>query len=267
MVVADATTVADINLLAEYLSDQLHDLPSSPSVDCIVLCASAVLYGAEYLFQVLEQRPSLTKSLVLCGGIGHSTQSMYDAVAQHPRFCLLADDIHGLPEARILEKILAKFFDRSAIASEGCQILVEDQSTNCGQNASLSRKVLEGAGIQTPMTCIVIQDPTMMLRTTASFKKVYEDMPSPPMFISCPVFVPQMQVSKDGMLKYQGLMPSAALWPHPRFFELIMGEIPRLRDNEEGYGPKGRGFIAHVEVPAHIEAAWSRLRAVLNTVR
>lgn len=39
-----------------------------------------------------------------------------------------------------------------------------------------------------------------------------------------------------------------------------MGEVPRLRDDAEGYGPLGKGFIAHVEVPPEVEAAWQTLR-------
>jgi hypothetical protein len=57
------------------------------------------------------------------------------------------------------------------------------------------------------------------------------------------------------------------LWDHQRFFDLIMGEIPRLTDDENGYGPKGKGFIAHVDVPDEIEAAWARLRTILDFKR
>ncbi|KAE8377094.1 hypothetical protein BDV26DRAFT_282143 [Aspergillus bertholletiae] len=262
---AEAT---DINLVAEYLSDQqIQDLSSSPSVDCIVICASSILYQAEHLFRVLQERPSLSKYLVLCGGVGHSTHFMYDAVAHHPRFSHIAQDIQGLPEARVLEKILDTFFDRSAITDGGCTVLVEDQSTNCGLNASLSRKVLDAAGLQGLKTCIIIQDPTMMLRTKASFQKAYEDALSPPSFMSCPIVVPHMQRSDDLQLEYQSLPLGNAWWPLDRFLELIMGEIPRLRDDENGYGPRGKGFILHVEVPEQVEEAWSRLRVASKACR
>ncbi|KAF5856527.1 hypothetical protein ETB97_007231 [Aspergillus alliaceus] len=265
---SQANTAQDINILAEYLSDQeVQDLASSPSVDCLVICASAILYQAEHLFQVLQERPSLSKCLVLCGGFGHSTTFMYDAVAQHPRFSRIAKDVYGLPEARILEKILDTFFDRSTITEGGCKILVEDQSTNCGLNASLSRKVLDEAGFQALKTCIIIQDPTMMLRTKASFQKAYGDMLPPPSFISYPAFVPHLHKSEDGKLEYQDSLLGVALWPQERFLELILGEIPRLRDDENGYGPRGKGFIPHVEVPVQVEEAWSRLRMVSNTSR
>lgn len=260
--------VADINILSEFLSDnQLPDLSTTSPVDCIVICASAVLHSAEVLFKTLQQRPSLTRALVLCGGIGHSTELLYDAVRSHPVFSRIADEIQGLPEAKVLNRILDEFFDRSLITKEGCEILLEPRSTNCGQNASFSRKVLDEAGFQAPTTCIVIQDPTMMLRTKASFEKVYEGIQSPVSVISCPVFVPQVRLSRDGVIEYSDISPPSELWSQSRFLELIMGEIPRLRDDKDGYGPNGRGFIAHVDVPSHVGAAWSRLQVVAKSSR
>lgn len=265
---ANASMVRDINLLSEFLSNnQLQDLATSSSVDCIVICASAVLYSAEMLFQTLQQRPSLTRVLVLCGGIGHSTELLYDAVRSHPVYSRIADEIQGLPEAKVLERILDEFFDRALITEEGCQILLEPQSTNCGQNASFSRKVLDEAGFRSPATCIVIQDPTMMLRTRASFEKAYEDAQSPVSIISCPVFVPRMQLSHSGVLEYSDIPSSLQLWSQSRFLDLIIGEIPRLRDDKDGYGPHGRGFIPHVDVPSHVEAAWSRLELIVKRSR
>jgi len=39
----------------------------------------------------------------------------------------------------------------------------------------------------------------------------------------------------------------------------VMGEIPRLRNDADGYGPKGRGFIVAVDIPPAVEAAYDRL--------
>ncbi|MGN1179681.1 MAG: hypothetical protein ACI4SD_00600 [Suilimivivens sp.] len=41
-----------------------------------------------------------------------------------------------------------------------------------------------------------------------------------------------------------------------------MGEIPRLRDNEDGYGPKGKNYIAHVDIPVEVESAFEKLRVL-----
>ena len=45
-----------------------------------------------------------------------------------------------------------------------------------------------------------------------------------------------------------------------RYLALILGELPRLADNPQGYGPQGKGFIAHVDIPPYIAQAWQTLR-------
>jgi len=265
---ANPDTAADINLISQFLAhEQIQDLSTHLPVDCIVICASAVLYQAAKLFRILEGRPDLAKTVVLCGGIGHSTPLIYEAVANSVEYNEIAKDVKGLPEARVLEKILDRYFDVSAITKDGCKILIEDKSANCGANASLSRKTLEAAGILNPKTCIVIQDPTMALRTIVSFEKTYGDLDIPPTFLSCPIFVPEM-IAVDEELNFSKTeVPRGELWKPERFFDLIMGEIPRLRDNEAGYGPRGKAFITHVDIPIEVEDAWQRLNGILGTRR
>jgi uncharacterized SAM-binding protein YcdF (DUF218 family) len=265
---ANPDKAADINLIARFLAhEQIQDLSTHPPVDCIVICASAVVYQAAKLFRTLEGRPDLAKTVVLCGGIGHSTPLIYEAVANNVEYNELSRDVKSLSEARVLEKILDRYFDVSAITKEGCKFLIEDKSTNCGANASLSRKTLEAAGIINPKTCIVIQDPTMALRTIASFEKTYSDLDIPPTFLSCPIFVPEM-IAVDEELKFSETeVPTGELWKPDRFFDLIMGEIPRLRDDEAGYGPRGKAFISHVDIPIEVEDAWQKLNRTLGTRR
>ncbi|KAJ5679242.1 hypothetical protein N7462_007486 [Penicillium macrosclerotiorum] len=270
MTATDNTVAADINILSAFLSDvQLDDLSSPPSggVDCIVICASVVLYQAEILFATITRRPSLAKCLVLCGGVGHSTELLYEAVRCHPRYYQIWPGIRGLPEARVLERIMNRFFDPDAVAAQGCRILIEDQSTNCGLNACFTRKLLDKAGLQDMRTCIILQDPTMMLRTRASFEKIYEDGPSKVSFISCPLIVPQVKENSTGLEIYALNVDRPSDWTLSRFCDLLLGEIPRLRDDINGYGPKGRGFISHVDVPVTIEEAWSRLAKILGNSR
>lgn len=45
-----------------------------------------------------------------------------------------------------------------------------------------------------------------------------------------------------------------------------MGEIPRLRDDENGYGPNGKNFIAHVNIPDEIKEAYNILKtSIVNS--
>ncbi|UNI16567.1 hypothetical protein JDV02_002993 [Purpureocillium takamizusanense] len=62
------------------------------------------------------------------------------------------------------------------------------------------------------------------------------------------------------------LGPDAQLWPMGRFLGLVAGEVPRLRDDENGYGPRGKGFIARVCVPAEVERSWEVVRSCIEEV-
>lgn len=102
----------------------------------------------------------------------------------------------------------------------------------------------------------------MQLRTFVTFQKVWQDASCEAVFYSCPTFVPRLQM-QDGITAYAAELPSG-LWSPERFLSLIMGEIPRLRDDENGYVPLGRGFIPHVDIPAEIESAYQHVYGLLN---
>jgi hypothetical protein len=50
------------------------------------------------------------------------------------------------------------------------------------------------------------------------------------------------------------------MWPVDRYVTLLMGEVPRLTDDANGYGPAGRGYTAHVDVPPQVRRAYTHLR-------
>lgn len=50
------------------------------------------------------------------------------------------------------------------------------------------------------------------------------------------------------------------MWDIKRYMTLLMGEIPRLSDDVEGYGPKGKNFIAHVNIPLNVRKAFKELQ-------
>ena len=49
------------------------------------------------------------------------------------------------------------------------------------------------------------------------------------------------------------------IWSIGRFTALLLGEVRRLHDDEEGYGPRGAGFIDRVDVPTDVMDAYRRL--------
>ncbi|KAL8634816.1 MAG: hypothetical protein Q9228_007624, partial [Teloschistes exilis] len=253
----ELNTSADLNLVSNFLAFQKYD--SIQPVDCIVLCGSSILHCAETIFSTLRSTPALTSTLVICGGIGHSTPFLYAAMARNPRYAALRNVIEGLPESSVLDIILERDYGKATIEEAGCRIVVETKSANCGANAIETRKILKSLDIPMPKSMLIVQDPTMSLRTQASFQKAYSDVSNPPRFSTFPTFVPKLK-EEGGELVWDvaGVNP-AGLWDIERFVDLVLGEVPRLRDDEEGYGPRGKRFIVHVDIPDDIEEAWRRL--------
>jgi hypothetical protein len=278
----DQTHVDAINAISTFLAHaqvpSLSTLISHPTV--IVLCGNSILPLATHVFTTLQQSPSLAQStnIIITGGIGHSTTHLYTAVAKHPIYHPLAPRITDLPEADVLSLIQQTYHPLPASSSPNTttpKIHLERLSTNCGANALLTRSLLDSLNLTSPTSLIIVQDPTMSLRTLASFQHAYStDLTpntDPPTFATCPVIVPLVKLdpldSETGLAYDCSRSDAELLWPLPRFLDLIMGEIPRLRDDETGYGPKGKGFISHVDVPREVERAWKLLEGVLGNRR
>lgn len=50
------------------------------------------------------------------------------------------------------------------------------------------------------------------------------------------------------------------MWTMKHYISLLLGEIPRLRDDENGYGPLGKDFIAHVDIRLEVVSAFDYLQ-------
>lgn len=264
------SAVSDINQISTFLAcPQITSLDSCPSVDVLVLCMNAILPIAEKVFSAIESRPDLAKTLVLCGGIGHSTPFLYEAVRKS-KYSGIFPEINGLPEARVIERVITEYFPRlvALCNSDAINLVVEDKSTNCGANAIETRRVLELEGLSS-RSFIIVQDPTMSIRTIAAFKHTYADSTLPLSFFGCPTFTPVLSLEQSSghvTFSVPGIH-APDLWELPRFLDLLMGEITRLRDDENGYGPNGKNFISHVDIPDQVEGAWARLKKILNPSR
>lgn len=256
--------------------------PQPPSGhDIIALCGSAILFLADEVLSLLSS-PAYCRErnrqiiLVLTGGVGHSTRYLYDAIRRHPKYHVLANEISGKPEARIFEMIARRCYGLSPNSRESPYVIVEDRSTNCGANAHETKEMLDAMTLYTPRSVLVVQDPTMSRRTAAAFQHEYSDLRElAPKVIAWPTFVPVV-VAKPGQqgddvaacLEFSGEGPTGerkdGLWDMRRYLDLLIGEIPRLRDDETGYGPRGKGFIAHVDIPEEVEEAWRVLSTAMN---
>ncbi|RBR05726.1 hypothetical protein FVER53590_09461 [Fusarium verticillioides] len=260
----------------------VNKIPSSVAV--VVLCGSAILSIVDTVVSSVTRLVEATSEpivLVITGGIGHSTQLLYDAIARHPKYNSIISQVQGQPEARVFQTIVEQFFhlevEKDCLTTIGkhptqkLTILVEDASTNCALNAVYTRKVLDQHGYTSPCSIVVAQDPTMCRRTVAAFEQVYSDkMDDTPVFAGWPTFVPRVAAQGSRAQNQAGGLTSYlrydiaefdknqndGLWSMGRLMSLLVGEIPRMRDNENGYGPRGKGSIVHVDIPQDVKDAW-----------
>jgi uncharacterized SAM-binding protein YcdF (DUF218 family) len=234
---------ADVNPLTR---SGLEASTGRGEVDLLVLLGSSVLPSLERTAQLW--RAGLARRVLVVGGVGHSTEYLRDMVRREGRFSDIPVDGRG--EAEILHEILVRHY---GLPPEG--MLIETESTNCGSNATEARRILRAAG-EDPRSLLLVQDPTMQLRSWASFRRAWDDEPGV-RFLNSPALLPLLEV-RAGRLAF-ARRDTRGLWGMARFLDLVMGEVPRLRDDEQGYGPRGRGFIVHVDLPPEVEAAYRRL--------
>ena len=55
------------------------------------------------------------------------------------------------------------------------------------------------------------------------------------------------------------------MWTIERYVNLLMGEIPRLADDANGYGPNGKNYIAHVDIPENVKIAFEELKMAFGS--
>jgi uncharacterized SAM-binding protein YcdF (DUF218 family) len=169
-------TLAAVNTVGEWLAqDDVNAGTAAQNIDFVVLAGNAVIptIDAACRFAATQNVP-----LLISGGIGHSTSYLYAAIAHHPRYHGIATT--GRAEASILADVARQFWH---VPPE--HVRVDDQSTNCGENARFSWNMMKQ---QRPLAehVLVVQDPTMQRRTMATFARVCRDEPVSPQWVSHP---------------------------------------------------------------------------------
>lgn len=255
-----ANVVQDLNTVGAFLARR--DLPAltresmkqqfgSDRADLLILLGNSILYTAEQAAEAY--RNGLVQKMMIVGGIGHSTRYLCDAVRSDSRFKRIPVD--GRSEAEILYDVVGICMGTD-VAGE---IVLETESTNCGNNAEYALNLARQYGM-CPKTVLLLQDPTMQLRSHASFLRAWSNTGA--RFASWAAFTPIVE-EQEGDLRFRNIPEAHPVWTMERYLSLVMGETPRLHDDEHGYGPKGRGFIAHVDIPVPVLEAYERLKPSL----
>lgn len=183
---------------------------------------------------------------VIVGGEGHTTAGLRERVAR----VLPGHDLRRATEA----DIFAAYLDHA----HGLTVdLLERESTNCGTNVENCLRLLATEGIPHERI-VLIQDATMQRRMDAGFRRHLGETAALVNYAAYEVDV----VERDGQLAFDRDVPG--MWSIEHYVSLLLGEIPRLTDDAEGYGPRGRGFIAHVAVPDDVVASFEAVRAAFG---
>ena len=244
-----STIAQDINTLATFCgkrdvpmltSSALQEKFGFPKADVMVLFGGSILAGGDVLADAI--REGVARRYIIVGGAGHTTETLRQRVHREYPDIVTA----RLPEAEILQRYLTLVHH--------CQAgLLETQSTNCGNNITNLLALLQKEQIPC-QSVILCQDATMQCRMDAGWRKY-----SGSLVINYAAYAVQVADAADG-LRYDHV--PHGMWEMPRYISLLLGEIPRLTDDANGYGPQGKGYIAHVVVPQTVTDAFERLKQV-----
>lgn len=238
-----------LNTLSEYLA--VRDIPElsgtalrerigSESADLIILFGGSIPHGCEAAGRAFSA--GLAKRLMLVGGVGHTTD--------HLRRCI-NERYPEIETAKRAEADIIADYLSAAFGIEKSGVIIENRSANCGENVTFALEKLKQASIQ-PRNAIIMQDSSMQRRMDATFRRHCDwDI------INYAAYAARF-FEREGKLSVE---PDIwGMWDVRRCASLLLGEIPRLRDDETGYGPNGKGFISHVDIPKEVSAAFEAVR-------
>ena len=203
-----------IRALAQKIWDYHHlDHQLSPSDAILVLCShdtAVAACGAELFLQ------GWAPLLIFAGGLGAITRRLWRE-PEADQFARIAVGM-GVPEDRIL---------------------IENRSTNTGENVLFTKRLLAGKGLD-PQTFIVVQKPYMERRSYATFSKVWPEKQ---------VRVTSPRLSLDEYLRAcsHGALSQADV------ISIMVGDLQRIRLYPD------KGFQIPQEIPDDVWRAYEEL--------
>jgi uncharacterized SAM-binding protein YcdF (DUF218 family) len=151
---------------------------------------------------------------------------------------LCSGNVGRLTAGRFEKSEAATFADAAVrLGVPRSAILIEDTSTNTGENIDRSRVLLASAGVR-PSRIILVQKPYMERRAWATFKRRW---PEPGLQVTSPPIpyedYPTPQIPRDLVIN------------------ILVGDVQRMRVYAE------RGFQVPQPIPDEVWAAWEELVA------
>ena len=244
-----AQDAKDLNLIASFvvvrnvpeLTARAVDAKLGGPADIAVLFGGGGPATADALAAAMKAQ--VATGYVIAGVHGHTTSRVYDALsARLPQGAVSPED----SEAEMLDAYLRHRYGLSAD-------LLEKASTNCGSNVINLLSLLAEKHIDATRF-VLIHDAPFQRRISATMELEAPEAS----WVNLAAWRAKVGV-KEGRLTY--LEAPEAMWSLDHYRSLLLGEVRRLWDTPEGYGPRGSHFLAHVEVPDEVIAAYRRLCA------
>ncbi len=202
-----------IDDLAKVIWDYHHMNNMVTKADCIFVLCSMDTRVAERAVELYKQ--GYAQHILFSGGSG-----------------VLTKDIFKKPEAEVFADVAIKL----GVPQDA--ILIENKSTNTGENVSLSKKLLEEKNLHFD-TFILVQKPYMERRTFATFKKVWSEKE----FIVTSPLLSYEEYTKDKDFKELTI-------------NVMVGDLQRIKEY-----PK-KGFQITQEIPKDVLNAYEQLVAM-----
>lgn len=249
----------DLNTISAWLA--FDNLGAGDSRRQALESADAIVwFGNQVVATIAEAANSCAATrapLILSGGKGHSTPQLLDNL-RNSEFASLVTD--GSITTAMAEAEKAAVVATRAFAIPPSRLLLERESKNCGENARFCQWLLADGGFVSE-TVILVQDPTMQrrsfhtwLRAAGQARRVGARL------YSHSTFVPQVEPGPGDLPQFIESQRSGT-WSIERYVGLLLGEIDRLRDDANGYGPNGRNYFDHVDIPIDVWESYTRVSA------
>lgn len=250
----DCNVAENINILAKFLGtrdidalnqEELFNRYGIHQVDVMVLFGGSILEGGDVLASGIKN--FVAKKYIIAGGAGHTTDTLRQVVhLEYPDI-----ETTDLSEAEIFQKYIKHVY--------GCKAdYLETKSTNCGNNITYLLDLLKDNNISFK-SIILSQDASMQRRMAAGLKKYVKEGVT---IINYATYCAKV-LNQDEDLVFEDNIHG--MWSINRYVNLLMGEIPRLSDDANGYGPNGKNYIAHVDIPENVKIAFEELKMVFGS--
>ena len=217
------------------LEDKFH----ISRVDVAVLFGGSILAGGEVFAEIMKNQ--LAKKYVIVGGAGHTTETLRKKMAASLGREVSSDAC----EAELFNEYLQEKYGLTAD-------YLEKESTNCGNNITFLLSLLEREKLPHG-TVLMVQDATMQRRMEAGWRH----HAGAGLVVNYAAYSVRVIGSEKG-LAYE--KEPTGMWDMERYVNLLMGDAQRLQDTPDGYGPQGKNFIAHVDIPLTIREAFLYLQ-------